>query len=122
MNRTSKLAASECPRSRWMDTGICTLIVAAVWIVFGQTAHFSFVNLDDPQAVYQNQRVTGGLSWKGIASAFTTTEVGHWIPLTVLSRMVDCQFYGLWAGGHHVTNVLLHSAAAALLFLVLRAM
>ena len=33
--------------------------------------------------------------------------------------MVDCQLYGLNAGGHHLTNVLLHAATAILLFLVL---
>ena len=34
--------------------------------------------------------------------------------------MLDCQLYGLKAGGHHLTNVLLHAATAILLFLVLR--
>jgi hypothetical protein len=32
--------------------------------------------------------------------------------------MLDYQLYGLWAGGHHLTNVLLHAASAVLLFLV----
>ena len=36
--------------------------------------------------------------------------------------MLDCQLYGLHAGGHHLTNVLLHAATAILLFLVLRRM
>ena len=36
--------------------------------------------------------------------------------------MLDCQLYGLNAGGHHLTNVLLHAATAILLFLVLRQM
>ena len=36
--------------------------------------------------------------------------------------MLDCQFYGLNPGGHHLTNVLLHAATAILLFLVLRQM
>ena len=37
--------------------------------------------------------------------------------------MLDCQIYGLeHPGGHHLTNVLLHAAAAILLFLVLRQM
>ena len=36
--------------------------------------------------------------------------------------MLDCQFYGLNAGGHHLTNVLLHAATAIFLFLVLRQM
>ena len=36
--------------------------------------------------------------------------------------MLDCQFYGLNPGGHHLTNILLHTATAILLFLVLRRM
>src|SRR6266478_661574 len=36
--------------------------------------------------------------------------------------MLDCQLYGLEAGGHHFTNVLLHTIAAILLFLALQCM
>src|SRR5437588_12765733 len=43
----------------------------------------------------------------------------HWHPLTTISHMLDCQLYGVKAGGHHVTNVLLHSIAAMLLFIAL---
>src|SRR5262249_47391210 len=34
----------------------------------------------------------------------------------------DCQLYGVNAGGHHFTNVILHTLAVLLLFLVLRQM
>ena len=36
--------------------------------------------------------------------------------------MLDCQFYGLNPGGHHLTNLLLHATTTILLFLVLRQM
>jgi len=36
--------------------------------------------------------------------------------------MLDCQLYGLHPGGHHLTNVLLHTATVIALFLVLRQM
>jgi tetratricopeptide (TPR) repeat protein len=36
--------------------------------------------------------------------------------------MADCQLYGLKAGWHHITNVLLHTFAAILLFLALQLM
>jgi tetratricopeptide (TPR) repeat protein len=36
--------------------------------------------------------------------------------------MLDCQLFGLKAGGHHFNNVLLHSVAVMLLFLVLEEM
>ena len=54
--------------------------------------------------------------------AFTHAQVANWIPLTTLSHMLDCQLFGLHAGGHHLVNVLLHAATAVLLFLVLRQM
>ena len=66
--------------------------------------------------------VQKGLTWEGFRWALTYGGIGHWHPLTWLSHMLDCQFYGLNAGGHHLTNVLLHTATVILLFLLLRQM
>src|SRR6202008_4430854 len=46
----------------------------------------------------------------------------NWHPLTTLSHMLDCQLWGVHAGGHHLTNVVLHTIAVVLLFLVLKQM
>jgi Tfp pilus assembly protein PilF len=46
----------------------------------------------------------------------------NWHPVTTISHMLDCQLYGLKAGWHHSTNVLLHSIATLLLFLALQQM
>jgi tetratricopeptide (TPR) repeat protein len=46
--------------------------------------------------------------------------LSNWHPVTMMSHMLDCQLYGLNAGGHHLTNVLLHTGSVLLLFLVLR--
>src|SRR5213078_2124197 len=46
----------------------------------------------------------------------------NWHPVTTITHMLDCQLYGLRAGGHHFTNVLLHTVAVVLLFLVLQQM
>ena len=43
-------------------------------------------------------------------------------PLTTISHILDCQFYGLQPWGHHLTNIVLHAAAAILLFLALRSL
>ena len=91
-------------------------------MVFGQTLGHGFVNYDDDQYVYENPQVIHGLNLKGIEWAFTHSVMANWHPLTVMSHMLDCQFYGLHAGGHHLTNLLLHAATAILLFLVLRQM
>ncbi len=66
------------------------------------------------------RRLCAACTAGGIAWAFTHIHAGYWAPLTWLSLMLDCQLYGLNAGGHHLTNVLLHAATAVLLFLVLR--
>jgi protein O-mannosyl-transferase len=107
---------------RWRDFGICLFLAAIVWLVFGQTVHFAFVGYDDSVYVFENPAVTGGLSLNGVKWAFTHVVASNWHPLTMLSHMLDCQLYGLNAGRHHLTNVLLHTASVILLFLVLRQM
>ncbi len=107
---------------RWSSVGVCISLAALTWIVFGQTLWHDFVNYDDPRYVYENTKITGGLSISGIAWAFTHVHSMNWHPLTTISHMLDCQLYGLRAGGHHFTNVLLHSVAAALLFIALQQM
>jgi tetratricopeptide (TPR) repeat protein len=103
-------------------TGICVLLVMLVLAVFGQTVGDGFVNFDDDQYVFQNAIVSKGLSPDGIEWAFTHVHSNNWHPLTTLLHMLDCQVYGLWAGGHHLTNVILHAAGAVLLFFVLMEM
>jgi len=107
--------------SRWNCevVGICALLVILVILIFGQTLRFDFVNYDDALNVSENAGVVAGISLSGIAWAFTHTQVGRWAPVTAISRQFDCQFYGLWAGGHHLTNLLLHALVSVLLFLLL---
>jgi protein O-mannosyl-transferase len=102
--------------------GVCVLLAIAVFLVFGQTLQYDFVNYDDGPYVYENWHVTNGLTLTGIVWAFTHSHAGFWHPMTWVSHMMDCQFYGLNAGGHHLTNVLLHAVTAIILFLVLRQM
>src|SRR3989440_1615284 len=107
------------PNRCWLAVGICFSLMVLVWLVFGQTLWHDFVNYDDPRYVYENTKITGGLSISGTAWAFTHIHSMNWHPLTTISHMLDCQLYGVKAGGHHFTNVLLHSIAAMLLFIAL---
>jgi tetratricopeptide (TPR) repeat protein len=107
---------------RWTVIGVCIFLAAVIWVVFGQTLRYDFVNYDDNPYVHENPVVQKGLTWEGFRWALTYGNIGHWHPLTWVSHMLDCQFYGLNPGGHHLTNILLHTAAAILLFLVLRRM
>src|SRR5256886_1909174 len=98
------------------------LLAAITWLVFGQTVRHDFVNFDDHVYVYDNPLVTKGLTINGIVGAFTRAHARNWHPLTTISHMLDCQLYGLNAGGHHFTNLALHTVAVLLLFRVLRVM
>src|SRR5215813_8887294 len=104
------------------DLLVCLGLVAVTLAVFGQTLTHDFVNFDDHVYVYENPLIIRGLSAEGIIEAFTHTHARNWHPLTTLSHMLDCQMYGLNAGGHHFTNVILHTISVLLLFLVLRQM
>ena len=72
--------------------------------------------------MYGNVRVQAGLTKASLIWAFCTFHASNWHPVTWLSHMLDCQMYGLKAGGHHFTSVLLHVANVLLLFAVLRRM
>ena len=122
----SRSPESECHPAgltdRWTVPGVCIFLAAIIWVVFGQTLGHEFVNYDDDFYVYENPAVTRGLTLQGIIWAFTHVHCSNWHPLTWVSHMLDCQFYGLSPGGHHLTNILLHTATAILLFLILRQM
>lgn len=104
---------------RLQAIAVCVLLILAVVLVFGQTARHEFVNFDDHAYVYENPHVTHGLTRENVVWAFTSVHSANWHPLTWLSHIVDWQLYGRLAGGHHLTNVLLHASNAILLFLVL---
>jgi len=107
------------PNRWWSAVGICIALAALSWSVFGQTLWHDFINYDDPRYVYENTKITSGLSLSGIAWAFTHIHSMNWHPLTTISHMLDCQLYGLRPGWHHFTNLLLHTIAVILLFLAL---
>src|SRR5512132_287594 len=109
-------------KPRVTDLLVCLGLVAVTWAVFGQTLAHDFVNFDDHVYVYENPLVVRGLSTEGIIDAFRHTHARNWHPLTTVSHVLDCQLYGLNAGGHHLTNVILHTISVLLLFLVLKQM
>ncbi|HTC91897.1 MAG TPA: tetratricopeptide repeat protein [Terriglobales bacterium] len=94
-------------------------LVAGTFILYEPVIHHNFINYDDGVYVSGNPRVLSGLSWKNITWAFTTTYFSNWHPLTWLSYMLVGQFSKADPAGYLLTNVILHTVNAALLFLVL---
>jgi len=100
----------------------CLALIVATVTVYAPVRHYDFVLWDDPTYVSENPRVAAGLTLQGVSWAFTTGLMGNWHPVTWLSHMLDVHFYGLNAGGHHLTNLLLHIANTLLLFGLLHRM
>ncbi len=99
--------------------GVCGFLLLATGIIYCQTLRHGFLNYDDNGYVFANPYVTSGLTGESAWWALTDGPYGEWYPLTMLSHMLDCELYGLNAGGHHLTNVLLHAATSIALFLIL---
>jgi hypothetical protein len=95
-------------------------IVFFTLLLYWPTVGYDFVIADDYQYVCQNSHVLKGLSWESVRWAFWSMYALNWHPLTWISHMMDCSLYGLFPGGHHLTNVLLHTANSLLLFLLLK--
>jgi protein O-mannosyl-transferase len=98
---------------------VSVFLIAITWFVFGQTVRYDFVNYDDDKYVYANPLITSGLTVSGAIHAFIGKHSVNWHPLTTLSHMLDCQLWDSHAGGHHFTNIVLHTIAVVLLFLIL---
>ena len=77
-------------------------------VVFLPVVGHGFCSYDDNDYVFENTAVRGGLSRAGLAWAWTALHASNWHPLTWLSHMLDCQLFGLSAGGHHAVNLLWH--------------
>jgi tetratricopeptide (TPR) repeat protein len=100
----------------WLAAGA---IVVLTLVVFLPVRQFQFVSWDDPFYVTENAHVLAGLTWNGLRWALTAGAEFYWHPLTWLSHMCDVQLYGTQAGGHHVTNLLIHLATSLLLLITL---
>ncbi len=99
---------------------VCTLLAVVTAALYWPVHRYDFVEYDDPEYVFENQTVRGGLSWWGLVWAMVDTHAANWHPLTWLSHMLDCQLFGLNPGAHHLVSLLLHCANSVLLFLLLR--
>lgn len=96
------------------------LLVCATVALYAPVGQNGFINFDDDTYIITNGHVRSGLSWQTVKWSFTTFEQGNWDPLMWLSFALDCQLFGLHAGGHHFVSALLHALNAAILFWLLQ--
>lgn len=94
-------------------------LVGLTFAVYAQVRGHAFLQFDDATYVVQNAGVRAGLTPASLYWALSTPYAGNWHPLTWVSHMADVQLHGLNAGGHHLSNLLIHILTTLLLFRVL---
>ena len=98
---------------------VCLFLLGATLLPYVQVKDHDFTTFDDDMYVTNNPMVRAGLTWQGVKWAFTAVHSSNWHPVTWLSHMVDCQFFGMNPRGHHLTNLFFHMINTLLLFLFL---
>src|SRR5262249_16648467 len=111
------MGPSNNARQRWL---IFALLIVATLAAFWPVRQNGFINYDDPEYILQNPHVRSGLSAQNISWSFTEFHAGNWHPLTWISHMLDCQWFGVNPRDHHTVSLLFHAANAVLLFLLLQ--
>lgn len=110
------------PASFRNDAIVCLLLIAATLAVYLQILRFDFINYDDPDYVTGNFHVRAGLNATSVLWAFSSGFASNWFPLTWLSHMADCQFFGLQSGFHHLSSLAIHILSTLILYLAFRRM
>lgn len=86
------------------------IIVVSALLVYGRTIGFDFITTwDDNRYVYENPLIQS-LSWSTLKAIFSTSILGTYGPLHLLSYSLDYLLWGLNPAGYHLQNLLLHTA------------
>lgn len=101
------------------DVAAMAGLVALCLIVYGRCVTFEYTLYDDPNIIFENDRVMAGLTWDSIRWAILNPNFGLYMPLPTLTFMLDRELFGDWAGGYHGMTLLWHIVCVCLFYRVL---
>lgn len=108
--------SSPDTRPSTVDIGVACVLFAITLFVYWPVHSYEFITLDDGRFVEFNPHVNTGLTAANVKWAFTSADIDYWRPLSWLSHQLDVRMYGLNAGRHHLTSVLIHAMNVVLVF------
>jgi len=82
---------------------------------------YSFLNWDDSVYILDNPWIRA-LTWSNVRDVFAQPYFQNYLPLHLLSYMLDYALWGLKASGYHLSSVLLHGVNSILCLGVVRRM
>jgi protein O-mannosyl-transferase len=89
------------------------------FLVFAPALWNGFVEWDDDVNLLRNSQFRG-LGWPQLRWMVTTILMGHYIPLTWFTFGLDFTIWGMDPFGYHLTNLILHAANTALVYVIAR--
>jgi protein O-mannosyl-transferase len=86
-------------------------------VVFAPAVTNGFITWDDDHNFLENPSFRG-LGLAQLRWMWTTTLLGHYVPLTWMSLGLDFTLWGMNPAGYHLTNVVLHALTAVATYAV----
>lgn len=109
-------SASESSRHTWLWLALILLLTV---LAYANAVNNDFIyQFDDDLYVTDNPDIKA-LTSHNLYRMFTTSYVGLYLPLTMLTYAVEYHFFGLDATAYHITNLLLHLINVWLVFLLI---
>src|SRR5215472_4095039 len=93
-------------------------LVLLIFLAYGKAGNAEFLNLDDDAYVQFQPMVNQGLRSAAVVWALTAAHSNNWHPITSISHMLDCDWFGVRPGPMHLENVCWHALNTILVFLV----
>ncbi len=114
---TGALRHGSYPRGRrWVHCLIAAIVGVITFLTYLPCLDADFVDWDDDKNFLENTNYRG-LGPTNLWWMLTTTHMGPYQPLSWMTLGLDHTLWGMNPRGYHATNVVLHSAAAAALYL-----
>ena len=68
---------------------VIIFLIVVSFVAFGRIAGNDFINFDDEGYITENNHIKSGINPESIKWAFQTVVLDNWVPLALLSHMLD---------------------------------
>lgn len=95
-----------------------TTLMAVVFGIYAICLGHDFQIMWDDNLYVTANEAARGFSLQHLKFAFTTSYVGNYAPVHIISYMLDYELWGMRPAGYILTNIILHAANGLLLYLL----
>jgi tetratricopeptide (TPR) repeat protein len=119
LDRRLDATQDEVTAFRRRAAGLAVAVAAVTFIAFLPALSADFVSWDDERNFLTNPHYRG-LGLEQLRWMWTTTLLGHYVPLSWMTLGADYALWGMSPRGYHLTNLLFHATNAVLVFVLAR--